>query len=284
MGKFRDKMHEDLVLRRYRPSTIACYLACAKAFVAFFMQSPDLLGIEHVRRFLLYLINDKKVSPSTHKVYVAALKFLYGVTLERPEVTLAIAWPKVPRSLPDILSLDEVVRLFDAISAIHHRMILMVVYGAGLRIKEACSLQVGDIDSARGLIHVRNGKGGRDRFVMLSQRLLFGLRAYWKEVRPKTSFFFPGRNPDRCITEQAVRDALRQAVVTARITKHVTPHILRHSFATHLLEAGTDIRIIQVLLGHSSIRTTTRYTQVSQTHIGSIQSPLDRLSKDPNTR
>ena len=277
MGHLRDRMHADLTLRRYSKSTINEYVRCAKAFAAFCRVSPRELGEEEIRRFLLHLVEEKKARPATHKMYVAALKFLYGATLGRPEVAVRIPWPKVPRSLPDILSLDEVQRLLGAIASVMHRVILMAIYGAGLRISEACSLEVGDIDSARGVIHVREGKRGRDRYVMLSPRLLAALRTYWKQARPTGPAIFPGQEPGSCISANAVRDALRTAVAETTITKHVTPHVLRHSFATHLLEGGTDLRVIQVLLGHGSIRTTTRYTQVSTAHIGRTTSPLDRL-------
>lgn len=286
MERIRDRMHADLTLRRYSLGTVEKYLWCAATFVAFFGVSPRRLGEAEIRRFLLHLVEEKKASAATHKMFVAAIKFLYGTTLGRPEVAVRVPWPKVGRTLPDILSLDEVHRLLGAIESIKHRVILMAAYGAGLRIAEACALHVGDIDSARGLIHVRQGKGKRDRFVMLSARLLGALRAYWKRVRPTGPQLFPGQTPGSCISQEAVRDALRAAVAKAKITKHVTPHILRHSFATHLLEGGTDIRTIQVLLGHGSIRTTTRYTQVSAAHIGRTQSPLDRLpavAKDART-
>lgn len=277
MGQLRDQMKADLTLRAYRPGTIRSYLACAKAFAAYFFVSPLQMGEDHIRRFLLHLLQEKKVGPATHKMFVAALRFLYGVTLGRPEVAIRIPWPKVPRRLPDILSLAEVERLLGAIVSIKHRVIIMTAYGAGLRISEACSLTVPDIDSARGLIHVRNGKRGRDRFVMLSPRLLAGLRAYWKQVRPQGPALFPGAKPGTSISPEAVRRALRSAAKSAGLAKRVTPHVLRHTFATHLLEGGTDLRVIQVLLGHASIRTTTLYTHVSQTHIGRTPSPLDRL-------
>jgi integrase/recombinase XerD len=277
MGQLHDQMKADLTLRAYRPGTIRSYLACAKAFAAYFLLSPLHMGEDHIRRFLLHLLEEKKVGPATHKMFVAALRFLYGVTLGRPEVAIRIPWPKVPRTLPDILSLAEVERLLGAIISIKHRVIIMTAYGAGLRISEACSLKVPDIDSARGLIHVRNGKRGRDRFVMLSPRLLAGLRAYWKQVRPQGPALFPGAKPGTCISPEAVRRALRSAAKSAGLAKRVTPHVLRHTFATHLLEGGTDLRVIQVLLGHASIRTTTLYTQVSQTHIGRTPSPLERL-------
>jgi site-specific recombinase XerD len=284
MGQLRDQMKADLTLRAYRPGTIRSYLGCGKAFAAYFHLSPREMGEDHIRRFLLHLLLEKKVGPATHKMFVAALRFLYGITLGRPEIAIRIPWPKVPRTLPDILSLAEVERLLCAITSAKHRVIIMTAYGAGLRISEACSLKVPDIDSARGLIHVRNGKRGRDRFVMLSPRLLDGLRAYWKHVRPQGPALFPGAKPNTCISPEAVRRALRSAAKTAGLSKHVTPHVLRHTFATHLLEGGTDLRVIQVLLGHASIRTTTRYTQVSQAHIGRTPSPLDRLGKEEPPR
>jgi site-specific recombinase XerD len=277
MGQLRDRMHADLTLRRYSPGTIEKYVPAVALFVAFFGCSPLRLGEAEIRRFLLHLVEEKKAGPAKHKIFVAAIKFFYAITLDRPEVAVRIPWPKVPHTLPDILSLSEVQRLLGAVASIKHRAILMATYGAGLRISEACSLQVGDIDSARGLIHVRQGKGKKDRFVMLSPRLLAALRTYWKHARPSGTLLFPGQKPDACIGAEAVRDALRAAVVEAKITKHVTPHVLRHSFATHLLEGGTDIRVIQMLLGHASIRTTTRYTQVSNAHVARTGSPLDRL-------
>jgi site-specific recombinase XerD len=285
MGQLREKMLEDLKLRRYRPGTIEAYLRCARAFAAYHRRPPEEMGEEEIRKFLLHLIDERKASPSSHKMYLAAVKFLYGVTLGRPEVAVRLPWPKVPTTLPDILDGDEVERLLVSVESLMHRAILMTAYGAGMRIAEACSLCVGDIDSARGLIHIRDGKRGRDRFVMLPRRLLVFLREYWKAVRPTGPRLFPGQKEGRSITPSAVRAALAQAVAAAAITKRVTPHVLRHCFATHLLEGGEDIRTIQVLLGHSSIRTTARYTQVSKRHIGRTQSPLDRLDeKKPKTK
>ena len=231
------------------------------------------------------LIDERRASPASHKMHLAAVKFLYSVTLGRPEVAVRLPWPKVPRTLPDILDGDEVERLLCSVESLMHRAILMTAYGAGMRISEACSLGVGDIDSSRGLIHIRDGKRGRDRFVMLPRRLLVFLREYWRAVRPPGPRLFPGQKKGRSITPSAVRAALMKAVAAAAITKRVTPHVLRHCFATHLLEGGEDIRIIQVLLGHGSIRTTARYTQVSKLHIGGTQSPLDRLGdQTPKSR
>lgn len=277
MGQLRDKMKADLKLRRYRHGTIKNYLGCAKKFVAFHRRPAEQMGEAEAHRFLLHLIEEQKIGPAGHKMYVAALRFLYGVTLGRPQVAARLPWPRVPSKLPDILDGSEVERLLQAIDSLRYLAIVMVAYGAGLRISEACTLCIQDIDSKRGLIHVRDGKRGRDRFVMLSPRLLECLRQYWRKERPKGPELFPGQAPGQMVAPGTVCRALRKAVAKAGLSKRVTPHVLRHCFATHLLEGGTDIRVIQCLLGHSSIRTTTRYTQVSARHIGDTQSPLDRL-------
>jgi integrase/recombinase XerD len=279
MGKIREKMVGDMELRAYRPGTVKGYVRISGKFIEHFMISPELMGEQQVRQFLLHRLRNDKVGPATLKVDIAALKFLYEITLERPEVTARIPWPKVPRPLPDILDETEVPRLLEQVKNLKHRAIIMTTYGAGLRIIEACSLQPQDIDSKRMLIKVRNAKGGKDRFVMLPQRLVLALRAYWKQSRPQPPWLFPGHKIGRHISAQAVGQALKKAVEAAGIKKHITPHVMRHSFATHLLEGGTDVRTIQVLLGHGSIRTTERYLKVSKTHIARTQSPLDRLEQ-----
>jgi integrase/recombinase XerD len=277
MGHLRDRMVQDLKLRGYRRSTVDVYVGCVRRFVAHFGKAPTEMGESQVREFLLYLSEERHLQPTTLRMYLGAIAFLYGTTLGRPDVCAYIPWPRDGRrKLPDILSLAEVERLLDAVDPIKHRAIITVAYGAGLRIGEACSLQVGDIDSQRGLIHVRDGKRGRDRYVMLADSLLHGLREYWRLVRPTGPYLFPGHGRD-VISRTAVRRALHKAVAIAKIKKRVTPHTLRHSFATHLLEAGESVRVIQALLGHSSIRTTTRYTRVSAAQIARTQSPLDRL-------
>jgi site-specific recombinase XerD len=276
MAQLRARMEEDLRLRCYRPGTRAEYLRCAGHFAAHFGRSPTTLGEAEVRAFLLHLLETGK-GPTVVKMHVAGLKFLYGVTLRRPEEVVRIPWPKVRRRLPDILSGSEVARVLAAVVRRKYRMVLMAAYGAGLRVSEACSLCVGDIDSKRGLIHVRDGKRGRDRYVMLPERLLLGLREYWRIEHPVDQRLFPGRGPGRCVSPEAVRDALRGAVAECGLTKRVTVHTLRHSFATHLLEGGTDLRTIQELLGHNSIRTTVGYLHVSAARIGRTRSPLDVL-------
>lgn len=275
MGKLKDKMSADLQLRFYRAGTMSNYLRQAELFAGYYMKSPAELGEAEIRSYLLHLVEEKKAGPGAVKMSVAALKFLYTHTLHRPEEVVRIPWPKTPKPLVDILSGSEVFCLLESIHSVKHRVIAMTAYGTGMRISEVCPLKVSDIDSKRMLIHIRDGKRGRDRYVMLPRRLLTCLREYWKAVRPSGDGFFPGRSRSAHIGASAVRNALRKAAVDAGITKKVTPHILRHSFATHLLENGEDIRTIQVLLGHGSIRTTERYVKVSRAHVGRTESPLD---------
>lgn len=277
MGELKQRMRDDLELRCYSKSTQEEYLRYATRFAGHFMISPAKMGEAEVREYLLHVKREGKAGPATLKGNVAALKFLYTHTLKRPEEVASIPWPKVPRPLPDILSGSEVGCLLTTIRSFHHRVITMTAYGSGLRIGETCGLQPGDIDSKRMLIHIRDGKRRRDRYVMLPERVLKWLREYWRMARPRSQWLFPGRNPEHHISKSAVEDAVRKAARDAGITKRVTPHILRHSFATHLLETGTDIRTIQVLLGHNSIRTTERYTHVSKAHVGRVKSPLDLL-------
>jgi len=276
MGQLRARMEEDLRLRCYARGSRAEYLRCAGHFARYHRRSPAEMGEAEVRAFLLGLV-DAGRSAAVLKMHVAALKFLYAVTLRRPEEVVRIPWPKVRRRLPDILSGSEVERVLAAVERRKYRMVLMAAYGAGLRVSEACSLCVGDIDSKRGLIHVRDGKRGRDRYVMLPERLLLGLREYWRIEHPVGQRLFPGRGPGRCVSPEAVRDALREAVASCGLTKRVTVHSLRHAFATHLLEGGADLRTIQELLGHNSIRTTVGYLHVSAARIGRTRSPLDVL-------
>jgi site-specific recombinase XerD len=235
------------------------------------------MGKEEVREYLLHLKEQRKLGASHLNVTVCALKFLYRVTLERPEVMASFTGPKPAPKLPTILSGTEIEALFAGMEAIKYRAVLMTAYGAGLRISETCALEVQDIDSRRMGIHVRNGKGGRQRYVMLSERLLLVLREYWKHTRPARPYLFPGDRPNRHVSADSVRTVLRKVAQKLGFEKRVTPHTMRHSFATHLLEAGEDIRVIQVLLGHRSIRSTLLYTQVTPGHITRTKSPLDLL-------
>jgi len=279
MGALRERMAVDLRLRGLSPVTQRMYLRCAERFVGYHRRSPRMLGESEVRAFLDHLVQEKRVSRSTHRVYVAAIHFLYRVTLDRPGVVRRIPFPRqVSERLPEILSPAEVERLLGAVSRPKHRALLMVAYGAGLRVSELCALMPTDIDSQRMLIRVRAGKGGKDRYVMLSPRLLAALREYWRLRPPSGPYLFPSPRPDKALSRMAIFRVVRQAARRAGLRKRVNPHMLRHCFATHLHEAGTDIRVIQVLLGHRSIRTTARYVMVSREHVGTVASPLDALA------
>jgi integrase/recombinase XerD len=231
MGTIREKMKADLELRGFALTTQAEYLRRARNFVAFHGRSPTEMGEEEIRRFLLHLVKERKVAPATHHMYVAAIKFLYSTTLGHPELVANIPWPKRPQTLPDILTGEEVEHLFRQIRSAKHRAILMTAYAAGLRISEACALQTADIDSKRMLLHVHEGKGSKDRYVMLGERLLDVLRTYWKIARPVRPFLFPGGIPGRPITTSAVQRVLHEVVVRCGFTKRVTAHSLRHGFS-----------------------------------------------------
>lgn len=277
MGMLRERMKADLMIQNLRPSTQKEYLRCCYRFAEHYMRSPAGLDTDDVRGYLLHLLVERKLKPTSMKVHIAALKFMYTVTLGRPDVVKSIRMPRVPRKLPDILSGSEVEKVLGTVASMKYRAILMTAYGAGLRISEACRLRVEDIDSKRMIIQVRDGKGGHDRNSKLGDRLLNVLREYYRWERPPRPYLFPGQKPVKPISSESVRKALRKAVEECGITKRVTPHVFRHSFATHMHEAGYDIRTIQVLLGHKSIRTTQLYAQVSTHQISRTKSPLDLL-------
>lgn len=281
MGKVRDKMLSDLRLRGFSPKTWKSYLCCCRLFVAFHRRPPEKMGEQEIHQFLLHLEKQGR-SSSTRSVYAHALKFLYGVTLQRPEVAERIVGPRrIEQRLPDVLTGMEVEQLFEALGSTKYRAIAMVAYGAGLRVSEACGLHVQDIDSQRMVIHVRQGKRKRDRYVVLPQRLLVVLREYYKAEQPRGPFLFPGQRPRTCLSVSSVQKTLHQAATRAGLQKRVSPHMLRHSFATALLEQGTDLRVIQVLLGHASVSTTMRYARVTAARLRSTQSPLDVLGSPP---
>jgi integrase/recombinase XerD len=277
MGKLHDQMKEDLLLKAYSPNTMRNYLRCARHFASHYMRSPEEMGEKEIRGFLLHLVGDRKASPATQDMYVNALKFLYNITLKRPEAVKDIPHPKRPKTLPVILSPEEVLRVFAAIRSVKHKAIIATAYAAGLRISEVCGLRIADIDSQRMRIHVRSGKGKKDRYVMLGESLLPLLRQYYQKARPKGEYLFPGYKPHRPICTTAVSLVLRKVIRETGLTKKVTMHTLRHCFATHLMETGTDIRILQVLLGHSSIRTTLRYTHITDRLVQKLVSPLDMI-------
>ena len=270
-----DRMRDDLTLKNYADGTVDHYLGCARAFLDQLRGPPTKVRPDQVRRYVLKLA--KVRSPATVKMHIAAIRFLYTVTLRRPKVVETLHFPKVPRRLPDILAPEEVDRLLTAVEQPKYRAVLMTAYGTGMRVSEACRVLTTDIDSQRGVIHIHQGKRNRDRYVMLSRILLTTLREYWKVYRPPPPMLFPGKKPGTFVSAAAVREALHRARKKAGVAKRITPHSLRHAFATHLLEDGADIRTIQVLLGHGSIRSTARYTQVSARHIAKTKSPLDRL-------
>jgi len=276
MTPLRRRMIDDMTLRNFTPATIKAYVRCVARFAAYFHCSPDRLGREHVRTYLLHLLQEQHVSHSYYKLTRCALRFFYRETLGRDDVPASLAPVKQPRSLPVVLGPDELARFFAAIKNLKHRALLMTAYAAGLRVSEVTRLRVADIDSSRMVIRVRHGKGQKDRYVMLSPRLLEVLRAYWKAARPN-DFLFPGAAPDQPLTTGSVRKVCSRARRAAGLDKHVTVHTLRHSFATHLLESGTDLRTIQVLLGHHSFNTTARYVHVATASLPSTRSPFDRL-------
>jgi integrase/recombinase XerD len=276
MTPLRRRMIQDMTLRNFAPRTITVYVDCVARFARHFGKSPELLGPDDVRTYLLYLIEQRRQSWAYYNLNLQALRFLYNVTLGRPAVLAHLPCPKRLKRLPVVLSPEELTRFFAAVGRLNHRTLLITAYAAGLRVSEVAALRVEDIDSQRMVLRVRQGKGRKDRYVMLSPKLLEILRAYWKAARPKT-WLFPGLDPDRPISAAAVMKACRQARRASGLAKHVTVHALRHSFATHLLEAGTDLRTIQVLLGHDSPRTTAIYTHVSPEALRATPSPLDRL-------
>jgi site-specific recombinase XerD len=280
MTPLRRRMIDDMTLRNFTQATIQAYVRAVARFAGYFHCSPDRLGREHVRTYLLHLLQERHVSHSYYKLTRCALRFFYRETLGRDDVPASLAPVKQPRTLPVVLGPDELARFFAAITNLKHRALLMTAYAAGLRVSEVTRLRVPDIDSARRVIRVRSGKGQKDRYVMLSPRLLEILRAYWKVARPG-DFLFPGAAPDRPLTTGSVRKVCSRARRAAGLDKHVTVHTLRHSFATHLLEAGTDLRTIQVLLGHHSFSTTARYVHVATASLPSTQSPFDRLDLAP---
>ena len=275
ISPLRRRMTEDMTVRNLSPATQRSYVHAVAKFSRYFDRSPDQLGLEEIRTYQLHLVAKGISWPALNQT-VCALRFFYGVTLGRAELPERIPHAREPRKLPVVLSADEVVRFLEAVPGLKSRTALTTAYAAGLRASEAVHLKLSDIDSGRMVIRVEQGKGGKDRYAMLSAQLLTILRGYWRLAQP-CHWLFPGRADSKPIDPQVLHAACRSACKAVGLAKRVTVHTLRHSFATHLLEAGTDIRIIQVLLGHNNLSTTARYTRVADTTIRSTVSPLDRL-------
>jgi site-specific recombinase XerD len=273
MTPVRKRFVEDLKLRKFAPRTQYQYIRCIEHYAEFFGKPVEELGLEDVRAFLLYLVTEAEVSLGLLRHYVAALRFLYRVTLGMPWNPEQIPYPRRTHYLPWIPTRDEIMRVLDAVPNIKHRAALMTCYAAGLRVSEAASLRLSDLDSKRMLIFVHDGKMRKDRMVPLSKTLLDFLRVYWKAVRP-VDWLFPGRYGHH-LSIRVLQTVCLRARRTAGIRQPLTVHSLRHAFATHLYEAGTNLRAIQVVLGHASIKTTTIYMHVSPTEIQKITSPLD---------
>jgi integrase/recombinase XerD len=258
----RQRMLEDLQIRHYSPTTIRLYLYAVREFAKHFGKPPDQLGAEHIRQYQLFLIKDKQASQSTCIQLVCALRFFYTHTLNHKIEIERIPFPRRERKLPLILSREEVQALLEAPGDLRHRAMLAILYGSGLRVSEVARLKVADIDSARNVLWVRSGKGRRDRQALLPPKLRELLRCYWRSQRP-TDWLFPGADPTQPISVKTIFRACRQAARSAGIARSVHPHLLRHAFATHLLEAGVNLRTIQFLLGHANLETTARYLQVA---------------------
>ena len=279
MSVLRQRMTEDMQLRNFALNTQLSYLQQVSCFARHFGKSPAELGEEQIRTYQVYLTTEKKLSPSSIHTAVAALRFLYKVTLKRDwTVEDVLPLPKKQQTLPVVLSPEEVQQFLACVESVKHRAILTTCYAAGLRISEVVHLKPTAIDSRRMVIRVEQGKGQKDRYVMLSPALLAILRNYWRTARPR-DWLFPGAHPGEPITRHAVGDACQKAHRLSGLSKPVTPHSLRHAFAVHLLEAGTDVRTIQLLLGHRSLATTARYLRIATNKVCATESPLELLSR-----
>ena len=275
ISPLRRRMIEDMTVRKFTARTQEGYIRSVKGFSTFLGASPDTASAEDLRRYRLHLVESGVGAPTINHS-LTALRFLFLVTLRKPAIVLDMPFVREPRRLPVVLSPQEVARLLDAAPGLKYKAALSIAYGAGLRASEVISLKIADIDSARMVIRVEQGKGGKDRYVMLSVHLLELLRAWWKAGRPQ-GWLFPGQNPVNPLTPRQLNRACHAAAQMAEIDKPVSLHTLRHSFATHLLEQKTDIRVIQVLLGHKKLDTTALYTRVALKALGQVTSPLEHL-------
>jgi site-specific recombinase XerD len=279
ISPLRRRLIEDMSLRHFGEKTQQDYIRAVKNFTIFLGRSPDTATAEDLRRFQLHL-TESRVRPPTINFTVTALRFFFTVTLDRVDAIKHLTFVAEPRKIPIVLSPEEVVRFLEAAPGVKYKAAFSVAYGAGLRVSEVASLKISDIDSKRMMLRVEQGKGRKDRHAMLSPVLLELLRDWWRIARP-TAWLFPGRDPLQPMSTRQLNRACHAAAQMAEITKRVSPHTLRHSFATHLLEQNTDIRVIQVLLGHSKLDTTALYTHIATNTIRAVMSPLERLTLRP---
>ncbi len=273
-------MLEELQRRNFSQTTVRTYLKVVEDFARHFHHPPDQLGREHIRSYQVYLLQERKLGVRTVRLHTAALRFFFCKTLKRSYPVEEVPYPRASRRLPIILTREEAIRLIECASNLFHRAMLITIYSTGMRRAELCNLKVEDIDSTRMIIHIRQGKGGKDRDVPLSPKTLETLREYWRWMRPKT-YMFPGTingsRADKPITPKVLWEACREAAERAGITKSVRPHLLRHSFATHLVEGGADLPTVQALLGHTDLKPTSIYLHLSERHIKAAGTPLDDM-------
>lgn len=278
----RQRMLDDMAVRGMSPGTQHQYASVCARFAAYFGESPENLGPSHIKAYQVYLVRERRVAWSTLNIVVCALRFLYGTTLGKDWAIKHIPHPRLGKKLPEVLSLEEVAQFLKPIENIKHRAMLVTAYAVGLRLSEVASLRVGDIDSKRMVIRVQQGKGRKDRYVMLPPDLLTLLRDYWRLVRPSGGhWLFPGASADQHIAKGTLAKICTQISERSGLTKKVSLRTLRHSFATHLLEDGANIRKIQLLLGHRSLSTTATYTHVATSEVCATRSPLELLPKEP---
>lgn len=279
MGQLKERMTADMRRANYADDTVYRYVWQCERFARHYMRSPTEMGKAEIKAYLDTFVD----RPSALKSVFAALKYLYTYTLERPEEMAGMQWPRICSKVPVILDPSEVIALFDGMPSPKYRALAITTYATGIRVSEACALEVGDIDSKRMLILVR-GKGDKERYVPLTETLLLTLRRYWRACRPREPLLFPGRGVQRPIAANTLRTALDEARVAAGIVKRVTPHVLRHTFATHMFELGGDMHTIQVVLGHASMRTTERYVRVSRRVLHAAPNPFDKLVEEARGR
>jgi len=277
MSLLRGRMIADLKLASKAPATIDTYVRSVAAFAKFLGRSPDQACQDDLRRWIDR--EKERIGAARLVQHMAALKFFFGKTLGRPELVSFLSYPKRPTRLPIVLSTEEVFDLLQALDVPKYRVLFTTIYATGMRIREACTLKTADIDSSRGVIHIRNGKGRKERLVTLSKRLLDVLRAYWAQARPAAPYMFTTKSGARPLDRRVAWKAFKKAAAAAGISTRATPHVLRHSFATHLLEQGTNLRTLQVLLGHADISSTTIYTRVSTALLAKARSPIDLLPR-----